>query len=97
MFKLKIIKICIFVLLVQDSFSHSLPQIFKEFGKARIYMKGDSLFVSTGEVERKWVWIGKGLVTRYVKNLTTGQIYSNTQKLIKCDRNLQNTGIEKEK
>src|SRR5450759_5372174 len=75
----------------------TLPVISCKFGNAHAYTIGDSLFVNTGEVERKWVWTGKGLVTQYVKNMATGQAYSNSQKLIRCDWNLQNAGIEKDK
>jgi len=75
----------------------TLPVIACEYGKALAYTLGDSLFVKTGEVERKWIWTGSGLVTQYVKNTTTGQIYSNSQKNIRCDWNLQNTCIEKDK
>ena len=75
----------------------TLPAISCESGKAHAYTNGDSLIVNTGEVERKWVWTGSGLVTQYVKNMDGGQLYSNAQKNIRCDWNLQDTGIEKDK
>ena len=95
--KLIILLFLILCFFSKNIYGLTLPLISCKYGKAQVYTIGDSIFVKTGEVERKWVWTGKGLVTQYVKNMTTGQVYSNSQKLIKCDWNLQNTGIEKDK
>ena len=95
----KLIVLTVFLNLFSLGKTHgqTLPAIFCESGKAHTYTVGDSLFVKTGEVERKWIWTGRGLITQYVKNMATGKVYTNSQKNIRCDWNLQNTGIEKDK
>lgn len=77
------------VLFVQTSFTQTLPVISYKYGKASVFTRGDSLFVSTGEIERKWLWTGNGLVTLYLKDKTNRMIYANSQKFVKCDWNLQ--------
>jgi hypothetical protein len=91
------ITVFVFALFAQTGFSQTLSPVVKQLGTAKVYTKGDSLFASTGEIERKWVWTGNGLVTQYVKNLKSGRVYSNSQKNIRCDWNLQNAGIDKDK
>jgi len=87
--KILILNILILSSIVQTSFAQTLPVISKEFGKATVYTRNDSLIVSTGEVERKWLWTGNGLVTSYLKDVVKNKRYSNSQKHIKCDWNLQ--------
>lgn len=87
--KLTIIKLLIFTLLANSSVAQTLPVISGKLSKASVFTKGDSLYVSTGEVERKWVWTRNGLVTRYLKNVTNGHVYSNSQNRVTCDWNLQ--------
>jgi hypothetical protein len=79
----------IFFVFVQRSNAQTLPDISQTLNKARIYTRGDSVFVSTGEVERKFYWTGNGLVTDYLKDLISGKLYSNSQGHTKCDWNLQ--------
>ncbi|MCK9618665.1 MAG: hypothetical protein M0R21_12625 [Lentimicrobiaceae bacterium] len=87
--KFTLLKILTLALFVQTSLAQTLPVIKDELSKAHVFTKGDSLIVSTGEVERKWLWTGNGLVTLHLKDLTNGRIYANSQKKIKCDWNLQ--------
>ena len=87
--KLSFFKLLIFALLANTSFAQTLPFISDKLGKASVFTKGDTLYATTGEIERKWLWTGDGLVTLYLKNVTNGLIYSNSQKRIKCDWNLQ--------
>ena len=77
--------------------AQTLPVISRPLEQARAYTKGDSLFVSTGEIERVWVWTGKGLVTMYVKNVLSGKMYGNFQKNIQCDWMLFDPQIGKDK
>ena len=87
--KLKIIQLLIFALVANTSVAQKLPAISGKLGRASVFTKGDSLYVSTGEVERKWLWNADGLVTLYLKNVSNGHIFANSQKHIRCDWNLQ--------
>lgn len=77
------------LVLVQLSDAHTLPVISKTLGVARVYTRGDSMFVSTGEIKRKFYWTGNGLVTNYLKDIASAKLYSNSQSHIKCDWNFQ--------
>jgi hypothetical protein len=97
---MKITNLAILTLLfLQTSFAQMLPVISNKYGKASVFTRGDSLFVSTGEIERKWLWTGNGLVTLYLKDKTNRMIYANSQKFVKCDWNLQkmDTGLTRGK
>lgn len=50
-----------------------------EFGQASFKVIKDEIIVSTGEVEGKWKWTGKGFVTAGFKNVKTGKEWVNDQ------------------
>jgi len=49
-----------------------LPVLKMNYEEAMVVTTGNEIIVSTGVVEGKWKWIGKGLVTTGFKNLATG-------------------------
>lgn len=50
-----------------------LPKLNTSFENAKAYIKNNQLIVSTGEVERTWVWTGTGLSTTQIKN-SSGEV-----------------------
>lgn len=68
-----------------------LPPISKEFQGSTAFTHGDTLVVSTGEIMRRWVWNGYGLVTVDIENVPGNVIFSNKQQRVKCDWNLWNS------
>lgn len=53
-----------------STFIHAevLPKLNSSFDNAKAYTKSNRLIVSTGEMERSWIWTGKGLSTIQIKN-----------------------------
>ena len=56
-------------------------------GSARVSCTGDELAVSTGVMERKWRWTGKGLVTTSLRDVRTKQEWAGTPRHT-CDWDL---------
>ena len=52
--KIIVLKVFILFWVLPNTFAQSLPLISEKLGQAAVYTKGDSLFVSTGSVGRKW-------------------------------------------
>lgn len=75
--------------ILSQTFAQTLPVVSGNLGMAKIYTKGDSLFVSTGEVQRVWVWTPNGLITTCLKDLVNRKTYQNSQNKIQCDWNFQ--------
>ena len=54
-------------------YAEGLPDLNKSFENAKAYTKNNLLIVSTGAIERTWVWTGKGLSTTQLKN-SSGEV-----------------------
>lgn len=50
--------------------------------------KNNTIFVSTGKMERSWQWTGKGLLTTSIKNQLTGKEYAKIEAKNQCDWDL---------
>src|ERR1035438_9374430 len=48
-----------------------LPALDAAFGEARARSEGKFLVVTTGRLERRWFWTGKGLATVSLRDLST--------------------------
>ncbi len=57
-------------------------------GPARAAGSGNELVVTTGRVERKWRWTGKGLVTVGLRDVTDGKEWITNAPAHACDWNL---------
>ncbi len=72
------------------TFASVLPNISESYKEASVTTKGDKLTVSTGVVERCWIWTGKGFATSQIKN-GDGEILANSTGLA-ADWNLGQLG-----
>lgn len=95
--KTSILMLLLMIMFSLPALSQEFPSVSYKLEEARVFTKNDSLFVNTGKIERKWEWTGSGLVTRHIKDIVNGKIYSNAQKAIQCDWNLQVSGIDNDK
>jgi len=59
-----------------------------ELGHARVSGSGDELVVTTGRLERKWRWTGKGLVTVGLRDVTDGKEWIANAPAHPCDWDL---------
>lgn len=55
---------------------------------AIVKIKDNTIFVSTGKIERSWKWTGKGLLTTSLKNQLTGKEYAKKEAKNQCDWDL---------
>jgi hypothetical protein len=59
-----------------------------EYQAAKAIYKNNQLVVSTGKIERTWVWTGMGFQTISLKNQQTGTEYGQIKGKYKCDWDL---------
>ncbi len=50
------------------SYAKDLPKLRESYKHSTAYTKDNQLIVSTGSIERHWIWTGKGLATSLIKN-----------------------------
>lgn len=82
--------ICLLVLLTTiQGYSKSLPEGYKQnFRSANVTICGDTIGVSTGNIERKWLHTKHGLITVSVKDILHDKEWSKPNDNIKCDWDL---------
>ena len=66
----RIIIIGLFILIA--GCTKNLPELKMNYEGASAVTRGEEISVSTGAVEGKWKWTGKGFVTTGFRNLTSG-------------------------
>ena len=62
-----------------------LPALDAAFGEARARSEGKFLLVTTGRIERRWLWTGKGLVTVSLRDLSTDTEWARSNPDAACD------------
>ncbi|MCG6189377.1 alpha-amylase family protein [Maribellus maritimus] len=77
---LGLIKIIVIITLLTPPslFASDLPTLNNSFKNAKAHTKRNQLIVSTGEIERSWVWTGKGLSTIQIKNNSGEVVATNS-------------------
>lgn len=68
--------------------SHLLPQMTRTLKSASVRTVGDTLIVSTGRVERRWVLDYQGLRTVSLKDLSLGKEWCRPDSMVGADWNL---------
>ena len=61
---------------------------FVEYKNARVVYKNNRIIVSTGRIERTWLWTGTGLLTKSIRNQVTGKEYAKGTGKFRSDWNL---------
>ncbi len=71
----------------QDSthLSEALPPLNARLETAHCSTEGDTLVVSTGRIERRWRWTGKGLMTVGLRDLARGREWCSAVPALACD------------
>ncbi|NOU35786.1 MAG: hypothetical protein HOO88_03315 [Kiritimatiellaceae bacterium] len=60
-------------LLQSNPLPAALPELNTSFGHAKVQTQDNGLIVSTGKVERRWMWTGGGFTTVSLKDLKSGK------------------------
>ncbi len=63
-----VIFVTTFFSFIKFSSAQELPKLKQSYRQSTAYTQGNQLVVSTGLVERRWTWTGKGLATSLVKS-----------------------------
>jgi len=74
-----------------------LPKIDRHYQAASSVTDGQEILISTGVVEGKWKWTGKGFVTSGFKNLATGTEWVTMRSAQLADWDLGMPGMENAK
>ncbi len=90
---IRITIICLFILIA--GCTKNLPEINMNYEGASAVTTGQEISVSTGAVEGKWKWTGKGFVTTGFRNLTTGTEWVSRESANLADWDLRMPGMEK--
>ncbi len=89
----RIIIIVFFILIT--GCKKSLPEINTNYEGASAVTIGQEIIISTGVVEGKWEWTGKGFVTTGFRNLASGTEWVSKESATMADWDLGMPGMEK--
>ena len=89
--QVRIIVISVICSLITNQFisAQTFPSgVDKSLGSARVWVDNNTLTVSTGKMQRKWILTQTGLLTTSVKDMKTGVEWAKPNHSVNCDWNL---------
>jgi len=89
----QLILCCLFILFA--GFKQGIPGITMKLADASVVSEQQEITISTGMVEGKWRWTGKGLVTTGFKNIATGTEWVSNDFSKMADWSLGLPGMDK--